>query len=794
MSEHNWKTAQRRPAKEFQPTFSMSESPIPQALNSIQEVSIGTGASSRSSAHSTSGSLSRASRDSRGSHHSSGSASLHESTSLKDGTGTMTSHSTAGSKDMHDHGARAKEDHEELLREIDNELGDQPQLDTGDIVGNGNGNGNENEHIHIVEKEETDDESEDGPVIYAQPQDDDDVSQITSSIAGNTLYSQEYMFSSISFPRGRFQTNTNRGFSSKNGSGNYNYGMPSLDGTDSGGSGGSNSFISRRDGDKPGMVTEDEDFDRFFGSSSQSGGNILAGVSGPHRRNQAKSFDDDNGLVDNTVNIYNSSNLPSKQSDEISLSDIYSYAPSTADPTRGAAMPDPKSYHSNSSNPLVWLYHQAYSLFSTARWSDRRKKNDDLDEETIDGDADYFGTLMSADFLNASPQSYPWAQQNRAKRRQSMIGFVFMACLISYLIVVSKDDIEDTRMRSQLDNTPQNVRGARRFDEPTSVGGVSEQKSKTSVNQVIGQASVQVENIAPKSTIDQSHIGTTLPDIYQNFAEVDESPTGHQPFFWHIPRTAGATVNDILSICSHKRIATNIGIAGGHHEDTDLQIVDFDGQKYVNVDIATKPGIARAVQMGFANSNLADVAISSHIHESAPLFNTSKKGKMFAFFRHPVDRAVSMFYFMQDTVWKAEASYNKELAEISIETFFSQNRGENNWKVRFLTNQLTKPYVDETDFNLAKEVLSRKCLVGLLADKEESMERFSKHFGWDLGTGKAHQCAKKKLQWDWSLRHPHEVEVVEGNRLWNLIVEQNFYDMKLYEYAQALFEEQSAMF
>jgi hypothetical protein len=252
-------------------------------------------------------------------------------------------------------------------------------------------------------------------------------------------------------------------------------------------------------------------------------------------------------------------------------------------------------------------------------------------------------------------------------------------------------------------------------------------------------------------------------------------------------------MNDIFSICHHLRVATNIGIGGGHDVDTKLQIINFEDQKFVNVDISTTEGIKRAVQMDFASSDLTDVAISSLLHDSAPLFSSTKKGKMFTMFRHPVDRIVSMFYFMQDTVWKAEATYNQELAEISIENFFLKQLGETNWHVRFLTNQLTKSYVDEEDFKLAKEILRRKAIVGLLSEKEESFNRFAKQSGWTPKRGRDLECKKRRLQWDWSLRHPHEVEVLEGNRLWNLISGQNSYDMRLYEYAQFIFEEQAQL-
>ena len=299
---------------------------------------------------------------------------------------------------------------------------------------------------------------------------------------------------------------------------------------------------------------------------------------------------------------------------------------------------------------------------------------------------------------------------------------------------------------------------------------------------------------ASKIRIDTSHEGMLLPPIFDNFAEVTDVSSSTIAFFWHVPRAAGATINDILSICHRLHVATNIGIQRGHQDDAKLSLIDFEGQQYLNVDISTSQGIKRAVQMGFDSTNLVDVAISSLLHDSAPLFSPSKKGKIFTMFRHPVDRMVSMFYFMQDNVWKAERTYNKELAEITIENFFLKNMGENNWHVRFLTNQLTKPYVDDNDFKLAKEVLRRKVLVGLVSEKDTSFDRFSRQLGWVAKDGKAMECQKRRLQWDWSLRHPHEVEVLEGNRLWSLISGQNQYDMKLYEYAQYLFEEQQQMF
>jgi len=620
-------------------------------------------------------------------------------------------------------------------------------------------------------------DEEDGPVIYANHDDDDDYSQITSSIAGNTVYSHEYMFSSISFPQNGKAT-PNTGMNNRPGARGMGSasGLPSLDGTDSGGSGGSGVSQLPPMDEKKSLVMDDDDFERFFGSSSEGASQRKTANKSPR------------GECDEEINVYNgngrgnahahthihsvnnfsshTSVIDDQNDDGMTIGDIYSYAPSTV----GG---EPKRQQIKSSNPLVWMYNQAYYIFNAARYrASRRKKNDDLDDNSLDEDTDYFAKLMSADFNTSSNSNnnYQWMKGYKQKKFLQMC-FLITAALCMGSLVYSGDTggIID---ESLLGVEKPEIKTVLKVPNVAKAGGIRASKIK----------------------VDTSHEGMLLPPIFDNFAEVTDISAGTVPFFWHVPRAAGATINDILSICHRLRVATNIGIQRGHQADEKLSLIDFEGQQYLNVDISTSQGIERAVQMGFASSNLVDVAISSLLHDSAPLFSPTKKGKIFTMFRHPVDRMVSMFYFLQDNVWKAEGTYNKELAEITIENFFLKNMGENNWHVRFLTNQLTKPYVDEDDFKLAKEVLRRKVLVGLVSEKDASFDRFSRQFGWVAKDGGAMECQKRRLQWDWSLRHPHEVEVLEGNRLWSLISGQNQYDMKLYEYAQYLFEEQQQMF
>lgn len=107
---------------------------------------------------------------------------------------------------------------------------------------------------------------------------------------------------------------------------------------------------------------------------------------------------------------------------------------------------------------------------------------------------------------------------------------------------------------------------------------------------------------------------------------------------------------------------------------------------------------------------------------------------------------------------------------------------------RFLTNQLAKGELVEEDLELAKHILKRKFLIGLLEEKAESFKRFQKYFGWKAPD---ESCIEKKIEWTWPMKHRHS-PVKNGSEAWNLIHAQNIYDMKLYEYAKELFVEQQS--
>ena len=83
----------------------------------------------------------------------------------------------------------------------------------------------------------------------------------------------------------------------------------------------------------------------------------------------------------------------------------------------------------------------------------------------------------------------------------------------------------------------------------------------------IGQQQMQYEE-RPEMTF--KHVGARLPAPFLNLADIDEvsSLQGHDlPFFWHIPRSGGTMMNDILGSCLKMSLASDAGGRNGHDRD-----------------------------------------------------------------------------------------------------------------------------------------------------------------------------------------------------------------------------------
>ncbi|KAL3811832.1 hypothetical protein ACHAXA_004259 [Cyclostephanos tholiformis] len=256
------------------------------------------------------------------------------------------------------------------------------------------------------------------------------------------------------------------------------------------------------------------------------------------------------------------------------------------------------------------------------------------------------------------------------------------------------------------------------------------------------------------------------------------------PFFWHVPRSGGVVVKTMLSHCLGQTLAAEVGETGGHESDSELKVISFSDHNYTNVNIATSQGIKHALNLGLVPSHLADTIVSAHVDLIPSLFNANDRGRAFVLLRHPVDRAASMFYFLKNSGYLP-------LKNMTVDDYAKSEYIENNWLVRMLSLSMTGP-IDMDNLAIAKEVLRRKFIVGLLDNKRGSFARFDHYFKWKDSPNyeKEFGCRKQLMDEKYLTKHP----VRKDSDTWKLLLEQNRFDVHLYDFAKELFSQQSYIF
>ncbi len=226
-----------------------------------------------------------------------------------------------------------------------------------------------------------------------------------------------------------------------------------------------------------------------------------------------------------------------------------------------------------------------------------------------------------------------------------------------------------------------------------------------------------------------------------------------------------------------------------------LKLFDVGGKRVVNVDMYKPQGIEKARKLDLVASDLIDIIVSPYLYQVSTLFSSNHKGRMFAVFRDPIERAVSIHGFQEQLFMKEHPGKTF----MSLEEYAKSSKIENNWMTRFITNRMSGPLNPE-DLQSAKSILMSKCLIGLLNRKEESLERFNKYFGWtpfNVDPGQAElrrQCIQKNLEGAPSHRKFSSQTVEKNSNTYTLLAAQNVYDIELYLFAKELFDAQSALF
>jgi len=289
------------------------------------------------------------------------------------------------------------------------------------------------------------------------------------------------------------------------------------------------------------------------------------------------------------------------------------------------------------------------------------------------------------------------------------------------------------------------------------------------------------------------------------------------PIFLHIPRSGGLTVRDVLGSCLKLVLTADLGNKEEYLKYKSLQFLQTQQNALLlNVDTSHQKGIQHANDMKLleANNNLIDVIVTKDLYSlsSTLLDNTKYQGKVFIMLRDPIERLVSLYHYLGIASW--DVNYDPDLQFISLEMFArSSRRDNNNYMVRILSNTMEyeEEAVTEDHLDIAKEVLRKKCIIGLLNHKQESITRYQQYFKWKMNhhPSKFHInnspeaptspsfdqssfCQEKLVTWGWSNKN-HHPNIEETSPAYELLQKKNALDLALFEYAKLLYDEQGEM-
>eukprot|EP00545_Synedropsis_sp_CCMP1620_P009398 CAMPEP_0119023678 /NCGR_PEP_ID=MMETSP1176-20130426/30413_1 /TAXON_ID=265551 /ORGANISM="Synedropsis recta cf, Strain CCMP1620" /LENGTH=400 /DNA_ID=CAMNT_0006978787 /DNA_START=10 /DNA_END=1209 /DNA_ORIENTATION=+ len=305
----------------------------------------------------------------------------------------------------------------------------------------------------------------------------------------------------------------------------------------------------------------------------------------------------------------------------------------------------------------------------------------------------------------------------------------------------------------------------------------------------VTQESLVPESRAVASNQDQRlrhRLGSRVPQALENLADLSTlfNPKTDTPYFWDIHFAGEIIAESVFTKCHFLIQACEHGLKQPDYNDEKLQVFEtpHNGALYVNVDTTTKQGIQRAKKLGLAEAHMAEVVMSPELHLFASnIFSSSHKGRMFALFRDPIHRAVTMYHYLSSASW--DPLYNPQLKIMSIEEYAKSPSVENNWMTRFLVNKQGGK-LEKEDMVVAKEILRTKCLVGLYEDMDVSMRRFQGYFMWSQKAppGQVQECRTAVLAAGDRRHNTPEFEV--GTSMYEALANNNQYDMELYQYAK----------
>jgi len=234
--------------------------------------------------------------------------------------------------------------------------------------------------------------------------------------------------------------------------------------------------------------------------------------------------------------------------------------------------------------------------------------------------------------------------------------------------------------------------------------------------------------------------------------------------FLHIPKTAGTTFNTILQY--KYPLSQTVDVHQSRYNPL-FKSSMFQDHEYIGNEIRRVPAeIIQSVRL-----------IRGHSH-----FGVHKYFDMpfqyMAFFRNPVDRLISWYYFLKEN--PDQASYIEVAGHSTFEDFIQYGKYEVNIMTRRLCSDDSFQLPDSEKLDHAKENIERHFKVfGLTSSFNESLILFMQKLGW-----KEHpHYSRTKI----TRKRPAHNEISDYARI--MISEKNSQDIELYRWIKTKYDE-----
>jgi len=290
-------------------------------------------------------------------------------------------------------------------------------------------------------------------------------------------------------------------------------------------------------------------------------------------------------------------------------------------------------------------------------------------------------------------------------------------------------------------------------------------------------------------------------NLLRNVYDVPVQPSD-RGLMWMIPRTGGTYLKELMHTCLYTNNFDN-GMTG-QRSRVEYEDIQRGSPSHANIGHGTPPSEAGlqaardSINLGLFRTNdsinngdesYVHVFNSFFLYEAASIFDSDNHGgRVFALFRHPIERQVSLYHRVKDARW--QGTHHPEIAQMSLMEYVTSPLVNSNWMVRYLTNKRSG-MITKWDLADAKQVIMEKVLV-LLSDRmDDSIDRLAKYMDWNKREDydeciKSFDDAGTKSMQDYP-------DVIEGSDEWKELEKLNIFDLELYEYIKGLFEMQGTM-